>query len=251
MRKTASRDVLVSAREILREATTFPAGARGVRHLTGLDAAQLGLLATMVASEVISAVGHLGWRSALASDLVAVLWVALMLSRRSWRRIIAPLAGMGLVAGVFELFTDFSGHFVANSLDYPSGQPMLWASPIYMPLSWMLVLVQLGYLAWRVRGLLPLWPSIALVAAVGAINVPFYEEMAFHANWWRYAPVTLMLGNTPLYVVVFEGLIAASLPVLTAGLVRWGWREVVTRGALVGLWMPIAALLAWLPLGTW
>jgi hypothetical protein len=86
---------------------------------------------------------------------------------------------------------------------------------------------------------------------VGAINVPFYEEAAYHAGWWRYAPTILHLGHTPAYVLLFEGLVAAALPLLTLGLLKLRWRSVALRGAMLGLWMPCAALLAWLLLGVW
>jgi hypothetical protein len=81
--------------------------------------------------------------------------------------------------------------------------------------------------------------------------VPFYEEAAYHAGWWRYAPTVLHLGHTPAYVLLFEGLVAAALPLLTLSLLRLRWPMIAVRGALLGLWMPCAALLAWLLLGVW
>jgi hypothetical protein len=98
----------------------------------------------------------------------------------------------GFIAGLCELFTDASGQYVVHSLFYPIGEPMLWTSPLYMPLSWMVILTHLGYGAWRLRGLWG-WRKAALVCGMwGAIQIPLYEEMAYYAHWWRYKPTHLM-----------------------------------------------------------
>jgi hypothetical protein len=156
-----------------------------------------------------------------------------------------------MTAGVIELFTDASGERVVHSLLYPAHEPTIWASPIYMPIAWTIVLAELGYLAWRAPSLFPALSTrgvVALCALVGAVTVPFYEEMAYYAGWWRYAGGP-HLGHTPLYVIAFEGLVAAILPFATARLARRGFQHAVVMGAVVGVWMPIAALSAWLLLG--
>jgi hypothetical protein len=196
-----------------------------------------------------------GWITAALIDALALVYLVALLARPAWRPLVGRLMLLGLVAGILELFTDAAGHQFAHSLFYPQGQPLLWDSPFYMPLSWMIVLTQLGYLAWRLAGLLPgrrlPWRAILLAGLAGAVNVPFYEEAAYHAGWWRYAPTVLHLGHTPTYVLLFEGLVAAALPLLTLGLLRLRWPMVTARGAILGLWMPCAALLAWLLLGVW
>lgn len=212
----------------------------------------LGALALQVVCSAVAAWLAAGWWTAAVCDTLVAAYLAALTLRPTWRPLLARLMVIGLVAGVLELGTDFAGQRVAHSLVYPAAEPALWASPIYMPLSWMVVLTQLGYLAWRLGGLaprpLPRWAGGALVALWGAINIPFYEEMAYHAGWWRYRPV-LPLGHTPLYVLLFEGLVAAALPLVIARLARAPWRAVVFRGIVVGLWMPWAALFAWLVLG--
>jgi hypothetical protein len=225
------------------------------RRLTALDAAFLALIGLMVAGHLIAALLARGWITAALIDALALVYLAVLLACPVWRPLVGRLMLLGLVAGILELFTDAAGHQFARSLFYPQNQPLLWESPFYMPLSWLIVLTQLGYLAWRLTGLLPggrlPWRAILLVGLVGAINVPFYEEAAYHAGWWRYAPTILHLGHTPAYVLLFEGLVAAALPLLTLGLLKLRWRSVALRGAMLGLWMPCAALLAWLLLGVW
>jgi uncharacterized protein DUF6989 len=219
------------------------------RRLTALDAAMLATFALLVAGHIVSAIGGFGWVSAAATvGLTALALLALAL-RRAWRPLIVRLLAFGLVAGVCELFTDYSGEVVAHSLRYPPGEPMLWASPAYMPLSWMVVLTQIGYLAWRLAALIPpRWLAMALTGLWGALNIPFYEEMAYHAGWWSYATAP-GLGHTPYYVMLFEGLIAAALPPLLAGLQRRSPRAVLLRGLLLGAWIPCAALASWLLIG--
>ncbi|HLY29583.1 MAG TPA: hypothetical protein VKQ36_01020, partial [Ktedonobacterales bacterium] len=68
---------------------------------------------------------------------------------------------------------------------------------------------------------------------------------------WRYAPTTLHIGHTPLYVSLFEGLVVAALPLLLANVTRRSWRAVMLRALALGLWIPWAALLAWLLVGRW
>lgn len=166
---------------------------------------------------------------------------------------IRPLLGRlllaGFIAGICELFTDASGQYVAHSLIYPAGALTLWTSPLYMPLSWMVILTYLGYIAWRLRVLLG-WRRASLLSAIlGAIQIPIYEELAYYGNWWRYKPVHLMLGHTPVYVLLFEGLIVAALPLLYDRIERRSWKQVVLIGVVVGAWMPVAALVAWLLTG--
>ncbi|HET9109546.1 MAG TPA: hypothetical protein VFN78_01855 [Ktedonobacterales bacterium] len=228
-----------------------PSGPLAPRRFTALDAAMLATLLLLVAGHIVSALGRFGWPSAVATvGLTALALLALTL-RRAWRPLLVRLLAFGLVAGVCELFTDFSGEVVAHSLSYPPNEPMLWASPFYMPLSWMVVLTQIGYLAWRLDTLAPRpprWLAMALVGVWGALNIPFYEEMAYHANWWRYAHAP-GLGHTPFYVMLFEGLIAVLLPPLLA---RLQWRAphaVLLRGLALGAWIPCAALVSWLLIG--
>ncbi len=233
-----------------------PAAAEGVAdlaapRLTRLDGALLGLLALMVALHIIAAVLAAGWPTAAATDLAAAAYLLTLAARRAWRPLLARLFVLGIVAGVLELLTDAAGESFAHSRIYPPAQPMLWASPIYMPLSWAIVLTQLGYLGWRLAGLTPRLPlalAVLLTGLVGAAIVPFYEEMAYYAGWWHYAAAP-HLGHTPLYVLLFEGAVAALLPLVTRPLLRLSLPRAARAGMLVGVWMPCAALLSWLALG--
>jgi uncharacterized protein DUF6989 len=239
------------AREVA-GAANAPEMAITARRFTGLDAAMLGVLALVVIpSDVAAAWLGAGWITAWVTLALTAGALGAVALRPAWRPLILRLLALGLVIGIVELFTDFSGEFVASSLIYPPHEPMIWASPAYMPFSWSVTLTLIGYLAWRLWRLAPRpprWAAILLTGLWGAVNIPFYEEMAYHAGWWRYATAP-GLGHTPWYVILFEGLLAALMPPLVARLETRRWWDVALRGLALGAWAPWAALFAWLLVG--
>jgi hypothetical protein len=102
-----------------------------------------------------------------------------------------------------------------------------------MPLAWEVVAVQFGYIGLRLserfgrRGLLA-------VALLGAINIPFYEEMAKRIHWWQYHGCR-MISFTPWYIIVGEFGIALALALLARTLRRGSWRVAVFSGIAGGL----------------
>jgi hypothetical protein len=120
---------------------------------------------------------------------------------------------------------------------------------LYMPLSWLVTLTYLGYMSWRLRALLGWRIAILLCGLIGAIDIPVFEEISYYGGWWRYMPTHFRFGHTPVYVVLFEGLVVASLPLLFDRLERRSWIETGMLGVVVGIWMAISALTAWLLLG--
>jgi hypothetical protein len=218
------------------------------RVLVPVDAAMGGLALLLIGLHVASAMAHAGWITAMLTTIVAGTYLAGLLAWTPWRPLLSRLALFGLVAGVLELATDAAGVQIAHSLTYRAGGPFLWASPAYMPFSWLVVLMPLGYLAWRLTAVVPLGLAALVCGLWAGLNLPFYEEMAYRAGWWHYAPAH-NLWHVPLYVLVFEALIGASLAFLLAGVERRPWRAVLWRGIAAGAWLPLAALLSWLMLG--
>ncbi len=189
------------------------------------------------------------WSNVGTITVILSLYLLVLLCLQRIRPLMGRLLLAGFIAGICELFTDASGQSVAHSLIYPIGELMLWASPLYMPLSWMVILTHLGYIAWRLRALLGLRKAALISGLLGAIQIPIYEEMAYYGGWWQYRPTHLMLGHTPLYVLLFEGLIVAALPLLYDRIERRAWSHVALIGIIIGAWMPFAALFSWLLLG--
>ncbi|MBA3826315.1 MAG: hypothetical protein H0X24_20750 [Ktedonobacterales bacterium] len=217
-------------------------------RLTWLDGAMAVALLAEIGLHLVAARLAAGWWTAAATDAVLVVLLAgVAWWARGARPLVLRLLAFGLAAGIAELFTDFAGEGV-SSLHYPTHEPMVWASPLYMPFSWMIVLAVLGYGAWRLAARVGLVRATVVAGLAGAAVIPFYEEMAYHAGWWRYASVR-PLGHTPAYVLLFEGLVVATLPWLLGQVERRPFAQVLARGVLLGAWMPVAALLAWGVLG--
>ncbi|GAC1460644.1 MAG: hypothetical protein PVSMB2_21260 [Ktedonobacteraceae bacterium] len=217
------------------------------RTFTWFDLAiGIGILSDLMLS-FINITTHWGYVGVI--EVILSLYLLALLFLRGIRPLVGRLLLAGFIAGICELFTDASGQDVAHSLIYPTGEPTIWTSPLYMPLSWMVVLTHLGYVAWRLRAIVG-WRKAAFIGGLlGAVQIPIYEEMAYYGGWWRYTPTHLMLGHTPLYVLLFEGLIVAALPLLYDRIERRAWLQVALLGILVGAWMPFAALFSWLLLG--
>jgi hypothetical protein len=137
---------------------------------------------------------------------------------------LGTLFRVGLVAGLLEILVDWALiHWVPTGrLVYLTGNDVvLLASPIWMPLAWACVIVELSYPALRTYGWLRrrIAPTTAAVVASGAIGVMagvtigFYEYFAYRADWWKYEPARVMLGDFCAVYVPF-GEFFMFLPVL-------------------------------------
>ena len=91
------------------------------------------------------------WRTGLALNLFDnFLLLSFVFLRRDI--LIARLLVFGLADGFAELPADAWLVLHTRTLDYSGGGgPMLWCSPIWMPLAWQIVAVQFGYLGLRLR----------------------------------------------------------------------------------------------------
>jgi hypothetical protein len=75
--------------------------------------------------------------------------------------------------------------------------------------------------------------GLAGIGLLGAINIPYYEEMARHINWWRYANCR-MFSYTPYYIILGEFGIAILLAVLAKHLTRGTWATALLTGLAGG-----------------
>jgi hypothetical protein len=129
---------------------------------------------------------------------------------------IETLFRVGLVAGLLEILVDWALiHWVPTGrLVYLTGNDVvLLGSPIWMPLAWACVIVELSYPALRLYGGLRKRVSrttAAIVASVAigvlaGLTVGFYEFFAYRADWWKYEPARVMLGGfCAVYIPVGE-----------------------------------------------
>ncbi|PWT83311.1 MAG: hypothetical protein C5B58_06765 [Acidobacteria bacterium] len=173
------------------------------------------------------------WRTGAALNIIDnCLLVGFSLVRRD--ALLGRFLLFGLAVGFVELPADAWLVDYTRTLDYSiGGGPMIWRSPLWMPLAWQVVAVQFGYIGLRLcerfgnLGLL-------MIGLLGAINIPFYEEMARRIHWWQYGGCR-MISFTPLYIILGEFGIALTFALLARTLRRGSWREAVFAGIGGGL----------------
>jgi hypothetical protein len=173
------------------------------------------------------------WRTGAALNIVDnCLLVGFTIVRRD--ALLARFLLFGLVVGFAELPADAWLVDYTRTLDYSiGGGPMIWHSPVWMPLAWEVVAVQFGYIGLR------LWErfgqlGLLMIGLLGAINIPFYEEMARRIHWWQYTGGR-MISFTPWYIILGEFGIALAFAFLARTLRRGSWLMAVAAGVVGGL----------------
>ncbi|MGD0252371.1 MAG: hypothetical protein ABSC01_06700 [Verrucomicrobiota bacterium] len=156
------------------------------------------VLATIVINVIAVALLTLApwsdWKTGLALNLCdnALLLGFVVLYRDA---LLARLMIFGLATGFAELAADAWLVDYTRTLDYSTGGgPMLWRSPVWMPIAWEIVVVQFGCLGLWLRDRFG-GAGLAAVGVLGAINISFYEEMAKRIHWWQYSGCR-MISNT-------------------------------------------------------
>lgn len=172
------------------------------------------------------------WRTGAALNVVDnCLLVGFTVVKRD--ALLARFLLFGVVVGFTELAADAWLVDDTRTLDYSiGGGPMIWRSPLWMPLAWEVVAVQFGYVGLRLlerfgkTGLL-------MIGLLGAINIPFYEEMARRIHWWQYSGCQ-MISFTPWYIILGEFGIAVAFALLARMLRRDSWRVAFVSGVVGG-----------------
>jgi hypothetical protein len=172
------------------------------------------------------------WKTGVALNIIDN---ALLFGFVAWHRdiLLARFIVFGLAVGFSELAADAWLVDYTKTLDYSiGGGPTLWRSPLWMPFAWEVVAVQFAYLG------LWLWNrfggrGLLAIGVLGAINIPYYEEMARRINWWQYGNCR-MLSYTPYYIILGEFGIAIILALLARRVADGEWRNAVLAGLAGG-----------------
>jgi hypothetical protein len=173
------------------------------------------------------------WRTGVALNF---LDNALLLGFALWRRdgLLGRLMLFGLAVGLAELPADAWLVDKTLTLDYSvGGGPMIWRSPFWMPLAWEVVAVQFGYLGLRLRDRFG-YAGWLMAGILGAINIPFYEEMARRISWWEYSGCR-MISGTPYYIILGEFGIVVALAFLAERVKNGSWGGAIFAGVAGGL----------------
>ena len=103
--------------------------------------------------------------------------------------------------------------------------------------------MQFGYIGlwlWKRYGR---W-GLATIGLLGAINIPYYEEMARRINWWTYSNCR-MLSNTPYYIILGELGIAILLALLAKRVSAGNWTSSILAGLAGGVGIFVCYALAY------
>lgn len=209
----------------------------------------LGTLGLSFVGNAVSAWFSIGWISASIMTGVLLTWIV-MHTARTRDPILTRLLAFGLFVGFGELPADHFGVVTTRTLVYPPGPPLIWDSPLYMPFAWVIVFVQLGYLAWWLSRRLGLRQTSLALAIFGGINIPIYEFLAKYANFWFYRNTPMLFGVTPYYVILAEALLSLALPLLVAGISeRTPVGSLMVRAAIQSIWIYAAGRIAFALVG--
>jgi hypothetical protein len=189
------------------------------------------IVINVTAVSLLTLVPWSDWRTGAALNIVDnCLLVGFALVRQDallWRFLL-----FGVFVGFAELPADAWLVGYTRTLDYSiGGGPMIWRSPLWMPLAWEVVAVQFGYIGlrfWERFGKV----GLLMIGLLGAINIPFYEEMARRIHWWQYSGCR-MVSYTPWYIILAEFGIALAFALLARTLRRG--RKAVVAGIGGGL----------------
>jgi uncharacterized protein DUF6989 len=190
------------------------------------------IVTNVVAVSLLTLAPWSDWRTGAALNIVDnCLLIGFALVRRD--ALLGRFLLFGLLVGFTELSADAWLVDYTRTLDYSiGGGPMIWRSPLWMPLAWEVVAVQFGYIGLR------LWErfgkvGLLMIGLLGAINIPFYEEMARRIHWWQYSGCR-MVSFTPWYIILGEFAIALAFALLARTLRRRSWRAAVVAGVSGG-----------------
>ncbi len=181
-----------------------------------------------------------GWVTA-AILAFGVLIIDIVYIIRSDDQLLGKFLIFGLSAGALELLADDWLVQQTKTLFYERGEPLLIDSPVYMPIAWAVILVQIGYLGYYLylrRGLL--FATIT-TGIIGGLIIPVYEWAAKGAGWWLYEdPGRMVFNATPYYIILGEFLLALALPGFLVAVQRRQFYWALPLGAAMGIWIWVA-----------
>jgi len=153
-----------------------------------------------------------------------------------------------VTAGFAELAADKWLVDFTQTLIYPHLEPMLLSSPAYMPFSWTVVLMEVGYIGWILTPRWGLVKASLFLCAFGAVLVPLYETWAIDAGWWFYQNTPKIFG-VPRYVILAEGLLMLTVPFMLSKVAKAKPLNIILWGLAEGVVMLLACIIAYFVLG--
>ena len=218
-------------------------GTENTLALTRLSIVVATIAINVITVGLLTLVSWSDWKTGVALNLVdnsLLLWYV----AKHHDLLLARFMVFGLAVGLSELAADAWLVVYTKTLDYSiGGGPMLWHSPLWMPLAWEVVSVQFGYVGLWLWNRYGGW-GLVLNGLLGAINIPYYEEMARQIHWWQYG-YCRMLSYTPYYIILGEFGIAIMLAILAKRLISTTGASSLVTGATGGIGIFLCYALAY------
>lgn len=203
----------------------------------------LSTLALVAAWIITNSFFKTGWVTALIlSFLVLIIDFVYIIKQDD--EFLGKLVIFGLAAGAAELLADAWLVEQTKTLFYEQGEPLLVDSPIYMPVAWAVVLVQIGYIGYWISQRNGLLLGTLATGVIGGVIIPIYESCAKGAGWWFYNDPEHMIWNAPYYIILGEFILALALPALFIQVRKRQFYWAVPLGVLMGLWIWAAYAIA-------
>jgi len=197
---------------------------------------------------VINSFFKTGWITALMLCLIVIVVDFVYIIKKD-DHFFGKLIIFGLVAGMTELLADAWLVDQSKTLFYQHGEPLLVASPIYMPIAWAVVLVQIGYIGYHISLTKGLLYGTLVTGVIGGVIIPIYESCAKGAGWWYYEDPHHIIWNAPYYIILGEFLLALALPYLFIQIKRREFYFAVPIGVIMGLWIWVSYAIAFYTVG--
>ncbi|MFB6076009.1 MAG: hypothetical protein ABEK17_02595 [Candidatus Aenigmatarchaeota archaeon] len=153
------------------------------------------------------------FRYIVATILMIVLFLIVHFSSKN-RKVLIEISVIGLIAGFVELLADY--FLVLNAgLKYNTLELFILESPFYMPFAWSFIIIQLGYVGYRLYDGLGKIKGTLITGFIGSIYVGLAEMLAHNGNLWKYSQAPLSyIHHSPLYIILGEGLMFSLLVLL-------------------------------------
>ena len=207
----------------------------------------LGSMPVSILALVLAAYKFQGWQSgAIWSYGFTVIYILFAIATKD--KLLGLFLLFATAAGFSELLADNWLVNTTHTLFYPPNEPFLVASPAYMPFSWVVVLIQIGYIGYLIAGKYKTLIASIGVGVLGCIIIPFYEYLAINAHWWHYENAPTW-GIVPKYIYIAEGLLMLSIPDLFDRCDKINIKLVPVFGFLQGLVMWVACIIAFYLVG--
>ena len=192
----------------------------------------------------VSSLTKAGWRSAA---VLSYGMYAALVGYAIWAKdaVFGAALAFALVAGFTELLADRWLVRRTGKLHYMRDEPMIVASPLYMPFSWAVILTLFYLIGYRITELAGMGWGMAAAGLGGGLLIPFFEHCAKGARWWSYSDWKHQWWDTPYFIMLGEALLAASLPLFIPYLAKPLHISVLLCGIAEGLWIWAAYWLAY------